>query len=167
MTPAILFYKARTFLRDHHKEVVRFLKFSVVGAIGAVVDFGILYLLHIVAGLHIVPANTCSFTAAVLSNFTWNRYWTYPDSRSKPLGKQLTQFFIVNIAGWGINTGILVLLRYPCVALIGTITRSLTLTLADETLYKLGYNLAKAIATGIVLFWNFFVNRFWTYSDVS
>ncbi|MCS7283670.1 MAG: GtrA family protein [Anaerolineae bacterium] len=167
MTSIALVSKVRTFLQDNRKEVVRFLKFSIVGALGAVVDFGILYLLHIVAGLHIVPANTCSFTAAVLSNFTWNRYWTYPDSRSKPLGKQLTQFFIVNIAGWGINTGILVLLRYPCVTLVGTVTRSLTLTLADETLYKLGYNLAKAIATGIVLFWNFFVNRFWTYSDVS
>lgn len=167
MTSALLVSRARTFLRNNRKEVIRFLKFSVVGTIGAVVDFGTLYLLHVVAGLHIVLANTCSFTAAVLSNFTWNRYWTYPDSRSKPLGKQLAQFFIVNIAGWGINTGILVLLRYPCVALMGTAARSLALALSDETLYKLGYNLAKAIATGVVLFWNFFVNRFWTYSDVS
>ncbi len=147
--------------------MVRFLKFSVVGTIGAVVDFGTLYLLHVVVGLPIVLANTCSFTAAVLSNFTWNRYWTYPDSRSKPVRTQLLQFFVVNIAGWGINTGILVLLRYPCVSLVGTVTRSLALYLSPELLYKLGYNLAKAVATGVVLFWNFFVNRFWTYSDVS
>lgn len=167
MTPALLVSRARTFLRENRREVVRFLKFSIVGATGAVVDFGILYLLHVVVGLHIVLANTCSFTAAVLSNFTWNRFWTYPDSRSKPLSKQLAQFFIVNVAGWGINTGILVLLRYPCVALMGTATRSLALALPDEALYKLGYNLAKAIATGVVLFWNFFANRFWTYSDVS
>lgn len=158
--------RTRHFLQTNRKEVVRFLKFSVIGTIGAVVDFGTLYLLHIVVGLPIVLANTCSFTAAVISNFTWNRYWTYPDSRSKPICTQLVQFFIVNIAGWGINTGILVLLRYPCVALVGTATRSLALTLTPEVLYKLGYNLAKAIATGVVLFWNFFVNRFWTYSDV-
>ena len=40
--------------------------------------------------------------------------------------------------------------------------------LSDPDLaYKLGYNMAKAIATGVVLFWNFFVNRYWTYSDVD
>jgi len=167
MSPAAVVTRTRHFLQTNRKEVIRFLKFSVVGTIGAVVDFGLLYLLHVVAGLPIVLANTCSFTAAVLSNFTWNRYWTYPDSRSKPIRTQLTQFFVVNIAGWGINTGILVLLRYPCVSLVGTATRAMAASLSPELLYKLGYNLAKAIATGVVLFWNFFVNRFWTYSDVS
>jgi len=149
------------------KELVRFIKFSVVGTIGAVVDFGTLYLLHVLLGLPIILANTCSFSAAVLSNFTWNRYWTYPDSRSKPVRTQLLQFFIVNVVGWGINTGILLLLRYPCVALTGNVAEMLTLSLSDEMLYKVGYNLAKAIATGVVLFWNFGINRLWTYSDVK
>ena len=99
----------------------------------------------------------------MLSNFTWNRYWTYPDSRSKPIRTQLLQFFVVNVVGWGINTGILLLLRFPCASLVG----GLPLALEYEAVYKLGYNLAKAIATGIVLFWNFIINRVWTYSDVD
>ncbi len=159
--------KAGMLVKDRKKELVRFVKFSVVGTIGAVVDFGTLYVLHAVLGVPIVIANTCSFTAAVLSNFTWNRYWTYPDSRSKPLRTQLLQFFVVNIAGWGINTGILLLLRYPCVSLVSGLSTMLALSFASETLYKIGYNLAKAIATGVVLFWNFGVNRLWTYSDVQ
>ncbi len=154
-------------IRVNRKELTRFIKFSIVGTIGAVVDFGTLYLLHVVVGLPIVLANTCSFTAAVLSNFTWNRYWTYPDSRSKPIRTQLLQFFVVNAAGWGINTGILLLLRYPCVSLATQASQAVGLTLDPETLYKIGYNLAKAVATGVVLFWNFFVNRYWTYSDVD
>jgi len=154
-------------MRMNRKEFTRFIKFSIVGTIGAVVDFGTLYLLHIRVGLPIVLANTCSFTTAVLSNFTWNRYWTYPDSRSKPVRTQLLQFFVVNAAGWGINTGILVLLRYPCVSLVTRLSQAVVLALGPETLYKLGYNLAKAVATGVVLFWNFFVNRYWTYSDVD
>jgi len=157
----------QSFLRTNRKEIVRFLKFSIVGTIGAAVDFGTLYLLHAVLGLPIVLANACSFSAAVLSNFIWNRCWTYPDSRSKPVRTQLVQFFIVNIAGWGINTGILVLLRYPCASLIGSLGQSLPALADPELVYKLGYNLAKAIATGVVLFWNFFVNRCWTYSDVD
>ncbi|MFQ6102381.1 MAG: GtrA family protein [Anaerolineae bacterium] len=157
----------KIFVQTNQREIARFIKFSIVGTIGAVVDFGILYLLHVVVGLPIALANTCSFTTAVLSNFIWNRYWTYPDSRSKPIRTQLLQFFVVNVIGWGINTGILLLLRFPCVSLIGGLGRGLSLTLRAELIYKLGYNLAKAIATVIVLFWNFFVNRFWTYSDVD
>jgi len=77
-------------------EIVRFLKFAVVGTIGAVVDFGILYLLHVIVGWPLALSNTISFTCAVLSNFTWNRLWTYPDSRSKPVAAQLLQFFAVS-----------------------------------------------------------------------
>ncbi|HEY71309.1 MAG TPA: GtrA family protein [Anaerolineae bacterium] len=147
------------------RELTRFVKFSVVGAIGAVVDFGLLYLLHSVLGLHIVLSNTCSFTTAVLSNFTWNRYWTYPDSRSRPLSTQLRQFFIVNIAGWGINTGILLLLRSPFADLFASIDTNFLMLSDPELSYKLGYNLAKAVATVVVMFWNFGINRIWTYSD--
>ena len=31
----------------------------------------------------------------------------------------------------------------------------------------LGHNLALAIAVIVVMFWNFFINRFWTYNDVD
>ena len=133
------------------KELERFLKFMVVGTIGFVVDFGTLNLLVLVAGLPVLVANTFSFSLAVISNYTWNRLWTYPDSRSKRIRSQLTQFFVVNVAGWGINTFVLWALTPLFTGMIG----------------ELGYNIAKAIATVIVLFWNFFVNRYWTYSDVD
>ena len=150
-----------------HREITRFLKFSVVGTIGAVIDFGLLYLLHSVLGFHIVFSNTCSFTAAVLSNFIWNRYWTYPDSRSKSVQTQLRQFIIVNIVGWGINTGILLLLRFPFGHMINNLSVYVSSLGNAEISYKLGYNLAKVFATIVVMFWNFGVNRFWTYSDAE
>ena len=159
--------RAIALVRENRGEVIRFLKFMVVGMIGTIVDFGTLYVLHPVLGLHIVPANTISFTAAVLSNFTWNRYWTYPDSRTKPIRTQLLQFVVVNLVGWAINTGLLLLLRAPYVALAGTAAPSLGLSSDPNLIYKVGYNLAKATATAVVLFWNFFVNRFWTYSDIK
>ncbi len=153
----------RNAFTTHRKELTRFLKFAVVGTIGAVVDFGILYLLHAVLHWPLALANTVSFTCAVISNFVWNRYWTYPDSRSKPVSAQLVQFFVVNIAGWAINTGILLLLNEPLTAIAATLPMVVDAALA----HKLGYNVAKVIATGVVMFWNFFVNRFWTYSDVK
>jgi putative flippase GtrA len=145
------------------RELTRFIKFSVVGVIGAVVDFGTFNLLHVLLGLWSILASIISFCAAVLSNFIWNRYWTYPDSRSKPISAQLGQFFVVNIAGWAINTGILLLLNKPLTAL----TRMVFVRLSAGQAYKIGYNGAKVFATGVVMFWNFFVNRFWTYNDVE
>lgn len=133
------------------RERTRFLKFAVVGTIGAAIDFGLLNLLHLGFGIPVIPANTISFTTAVLSNFTWNHYWTYPESRSKPLMGQLGQFFIVNLAGLVINNLVLW-------ALLGVTTHYFG---------RLGYNIAKVVATGVVLFWNFFVNRYWTYNDVK
>jgi len=152
----------RGFIVTNHVEITRFLKFAVVGTIGAVVDFGILYLLHMIVGWPLALSNTISFTCAVLSNFTWNRLWTYPDSRSKPIAAQLLQFFVVNVAGWAINTGILLTLNPPLTAVAGTIPQ----IASPELAHKLGYNAAKVFATGVVMFWNFFVNRFWTYNDV-
>ncbi len=158
----------RNWIAQNRKELTRFLKFAVVGVTGTIVDFGLLYILHVVLELQLVPANTISFTTAVINNFIWNRYWTYPDSRSKPLGAQLGQFFVVNIMGWGINTGILVILEPPLTALTGNLLTSLALTLPiHELAHKVGYNAAKAFATGVVMFWNFFINRLWTYNDVE
>ena len=159
--------KVSALLRGNKKEITRFLKFSVVGTLGAVVDFGTLYTLHVLLKLSLVAANSCSFTTAVVSNFLWNRYWTYPDSRSKPIRTQMIQFFVVNIVGWGINTLILMLLRDPFVTMMEEIGSSIALLAAPETAYNLGYNLAKVVATGVVLFWNFFINRIWTYSDAK
>ncbi|HHH81806.1 MAG TPA: GtrA family protein, partial [Chloroflexi bacterium] len=78
------------------RELSRFLKFCVVGVIGAVVDFGTFNLLANVLHVWSIGASMASFTAAVCSNFLWNRYWTYPDSRSKQLGAQLFQFALVS-----------------------------------------------------------------------
>ena len=140
------------------KEAERFFKFLVVGTIGFIVDFGILTLLVEVFHFRPVIANTISFSAAVLSNFTFNRYWTYPDSRSKRRRVQLLQFATVSVLGLIINNTILVLTQTP-------FQRLLELISAPERIR--GYIPAKILATIVVLFWNFFVNRYWTYGDVD
>ena len=144
------------------KEFVRFLKFATVGVIGMVVDLSILNLLHRVILPPLLPgmetarrllvANSFSFTAAVISNFTWNRLWTFPESRRRPLIAQLGQYALVNIIGLGINNVVLYAVFH---LLVGR--------LPDP----FDYNLAKITAIGVVLFWNYFVNRAWTYRGIE
>ena len=130
------------------KELTRFVKFSLVGAIGAVIDFGLLNLLHGVLDWSLLSANTVSVSVAILSNFTWNRLWTYPESRTRKKRKQLPKFALINIVGLLINNVIVVGLDAVLRPYIGE---------------PWSYNLAKAVAIGVVLFWKFGINRLWTY----
>ncbi len=149
----------KNFLNDK-KERARFLKFAVVGVIGAVIDFGTMNLLTQKAEMSLVWAGTISFIAAIISNFIWNRYWTYPESRSRSITRQLIMFFAVNIAGMLIRLPILHFVEPP----IQSFFSGLTLPLNSEFLAK---NFTLALAVGIVMLWNFFVNRYWTYNDVD
>jgi len=146
------------------RERTRFLRFATVGIIGAVVDFGTFNLLTTYVGLTAVVASVFSFIAAIISNFTWNRYWTYSDSRSKPLSRQLFQFSVVS--------GLGLLIRTPIIAILGPyFTRLFTgftfLPIGFITAGFLADNLALAIAVIVVMFWNFFINRYWTYNDIT
>src|SRR5215218_1573888 len=82
-----------------HLEVERFLKFAFVGVIGTILDLTLSNILmkfvfHVSkenAGTPVLIASTLGFGVAVINNFIWNRYWTYPDSRSHPISLQLGQ----------------------------------------------------------------------------
>lgn len=144
--------------QTHPKEVTRFVKFATVGAIGMIIDLTILNVMYrfilpplvpaLTAAQRLLVANSISFTAAVISNFTWNRLWTFPESRQRPIFRQFGQFALVNVLGLGIN--------------------NLVLLVAFSILHQFvpdpyNYNAAKILAIGVVLFWNFGINRIWTY----
>jgi len=144
-------------------ERTRFLKFAVVGLFGAIVDFGVFNLLSTFLHVNPVVASVISFCMAVASNFTWNRYWTYPESRSKHPAHQIGQFALVNLAGLLIRTPIFVLLEPR----LGSEFKVLNAAKYGLNPNFLGHNIALAFAVGIVMLWNFFVNRYWTYNDID
>lgn len=133
-------------------EIARFLRFAIVGASGTVIDFAILTFLKQIAGLPTLPANTLSFSAGLINNFTWNRLWTYADARrTKPAWVQFGQFAIVSLIGVLISNTLVLLLEAPLGALIGA--------------PALGYMPAKVAATAVVMVWNFSANRLWTFQS--
>jgi putative flippase GtrA len=143
-------------------ERTRFLKFMAVGAFGALIDFGAANILTQFLKMPLVYAGTISFSCAVASNFIWNRYWTYPESRSRSLYRQLAMFFIVNVAGLLIRIPILHFGEPWLLRFIDSVGYTSTLPAPDF----LARNTTLALAVGVVMLWNFFVNRYWTYNDV-
>lgn len=143
------------------KEFLRFFKFLLVGTIGAIIDFGIMNLVTILFSPPLVVSGSISFICAVLSNFLWNRFWIYPDSRSRPVTKQLVMFFIVNTVG--------IMVRIPVLHFVEP-NMYLILSKFGEfpiSLDVISKNLTLAITVILILFWNFFINRLWTYNDLD
>jgi len=160
------------------KEVERFLKFVVVGSMGFVVDLGTLILLQAtvlppVNATNVAVATTIAFCAAILSNFIWNRFWTYPDSRSRSVPRQLIQFAFVSVVGWLARTLWISLAYAP----LGDLLLPLALPLLQAlnpgytagaaAAGRVGSVVAQVIGVVVIMFWNFFANRYWTYSDVD
>lgn len=163
---------------ERAKEVERFLKFAIVGIVGAIVDFGVLNLLQATilhpvepdVNLKIALATGTAFSSAVVSNFIWNRYWTYPDSRTRRIRQQLMQFFLVNAIGmafrlWFVRAmfGPLGYAGVDVFQWFGLMPAAVEPALTR----RIGTNIAQFFAVWIVMFWNFFVNRYWTYNDVE
>ena len=145
-----------------NKERTRFLKFATVGALGAGIDFAVMNLMTNLLGMRLVYGGTISFLCAVLSNFTLNRYWTYPDSRSRHFLHQLGMFIVVNAAGIGFRVPTLHFVE-PYMARVFENAAHLSHASAQF----LAKNATLAFVIGVVMIWNFFINRYWTYNDID
>ena len=142
------------------KETKRFLKFAIVGALGLMTDFSLLFLLKEQAGFLPPVANCFSFTAAVLQNFTLNRWWTFPESRIHNTRRQLVQFALVSVIGLGISTVVLIS--------VDRLLLSFWINFLSDPGLGSGISIyfAKLFSIGVVLFWNFAANRLWTYKGL-
>ena len=133
---------------SYNKEIQHFSRFLAVGTVGTVLDFSLLMLLKL-AGLPTLFANSFSFTAGLINNFTWNRLWTFNDVVQTDWRKQFAQFTLISLFGFALNNIILLSLE----GVLGNILGQ----------PEWGYLPAKVIATGVVMFWNYFANRMWTF----
>jgi putative flippase GtrA len=147
---------------SENKERTRFLKFAIVGAIGSALDFGMMNLLTHLFNMRLVFAGTISFICAVINNFTGNRFWTYPESRSRHMLHQLGMYFVVNAAGIAIRIPILHFVEPP---MANAFERLAHVSHASSEILAKNATLGFAIA--VVMLWNFFVNRYWTYNDIE
>lgn len=131
----------------------QFGKFLITGFLNTSIDFGILNIMSmkygIYAGLRIIGINPLSFLAAITNSFFWNKYWTF-ETKNKPKLKEIGGFLLVAIIGVIINTGIVLFI---------------TAFIAPFSVFNEGriLNLAKAIATGFVLFWNFWAMKIFVF----
>jgi putative flippase GtrA len=146
----------------NRREVKRFVKFAMVGTAGMITHLTLANIFNF--GFHFpdAVANAIGFIAAVFQNYFLNYRWTFGDRRyttTKSRWLQISQFTIVSVIGLGINTIVREIVSY--------VMHPIWLSVLNDGAVAevINYNFSIAAAIGVVLFWNFVVNRLWTFRN--
>lgn len=126
------------------------IKFSITGLLNTIIDFSILNFLIGVLSWAVLPANTVSFSVAVINSYFLNKYWTFRDKQPVHI-RQFSIFIIVSLVGLGLSN----LLIYLGLEFFKVYTFELS--------FVWHYNIAKAISALIVLAWNFLASKYWVF----
>lgn len=152
----------------------QFVKFCIVGASSTAISGGIytwlIYGVHLdrivdgwlagapqmrqIAGelrLYVQLAALIAFLFAVTNGFIWNSKWTFRQRDAALRRVQYLKFVMVNVVGLVLNQ-----------IIVFIVTGALT---AGRPQHEKGLAplIAFAVATGIVVFWNFLANKYWTF----
>jgi putative flippase GtrA len=83
-------------LRRSSPAIVRWFKFNLVGAVGIVIQLGVLAVLKSTLNLDYLLATALAVEAAVLHNFIWHETFTWPDRKTKSCTERLIKFNATN-----------------------------------------------------------------------
>jgi putative flippase GtrA len=114
-----------------------------VGFSGMIIDFGTTWLIKEKLKLNKYIANSCGFILAASSNYVLNRIWTFESHRPQIISEYFS-FIGVSVAGLILNNLIVFIL-------------------SDKL--KWNFYLAKIVAIGVVILWNFGMNFIFTFRN--
>jgi len=126
--------------------LVQFIRYTFVGGAAFVVDFGGLYLLAHVMGLHYLAAACLSYLLGMVVNYMISVRWVFSFRRVTQWEREFAIFFLVGIAGLILN--------------------GLAISLLVEMLHT-PYLAAKLVAAAAILMFNFGARKVLLFSAES
>jgi putative flippase GtrA len=128
--------------RSNMSRVGEFVRFAIVGGIATAIQYALLILLVRMAAAGVIVASTIAYAASAVVNYSINRDFTFRSRRTHL--DAFPKFVIVCVGGLLLNAALMLLFNEA----IG-----------------LHYLLAQVLSTIATLFWNFALNRTWTFSS--
>ena len=127
------------------KLIEQFMKFSVVGVIAFVIDYGLLALLTEVFGVNYLVSATISFKASVVFNYIASMRYVFTHKEDMSRRREFIIFVVLSVIGLLINNGLMwagvELLQWP------------------DWLQQHAYLIVKIFATAVVMVWNFVTRK--------
>ena len=121
--------------------VPQFMKFSVVGVIAFLIDFGVMVALTELAGLPPVVSAGISYCVSTVFNYLASMRYVFAHREGLSRTREFAIFVVLSLIGLGLNEAIMWL---------GGL-------IAGDGWYML----TKVVATALVMFWNFFSRKRW------
>ncbi len=115
-----------------------FSRYTLVGGLAFIVDFGLLYILTEWGGLHYLLSATIAFTVGLIVNYALSILWVFAYRSCKDNRLEFVLFSIVGVGG--------------------IVLTDVSMAVLTPLLYG-NYLLAKGITAILVLLWNFFLRR--------
>lgn len=135
----------RLFVYKTNNLLIQLIRYTIVGGLAFVVDFGLLFVLTEYAGLHYILSATCSFIAGLLVNYYISTAWVFESSiKSKQI--EFTLFALIGVVGLGLND-----------LLIWIFTEK----------FQIYYMLSKLITAVLVYLWNFLGRKYLVFNKQS
>jgi dolichol-phosphate mannosyltransferase len=128
-------------LRLISPEVLRFVRFGLVGGSGVLVNSLTLFLLHDEFALGLTRSMVVAITLAILNNFMWNNFWTFKTTGIQ--SRRLIQFVVISLIGMVVNVVVANLL----------------------VAHGMHYAAANLVGIALATAWNFYANVRWTWGD--
>jgi putative flippase GtrA len=130
------------FMLDFIKSRLKFFKYCMVGGLNTLVNWALFYVFES-RGMNYLVANVIAYLIATIHSFIWNNFWVFKSSEASFM-KAGTKFLIINLIGLSVNA----MLMYFFVSIS-----------------NLNEYVALVITTAIVLFFNYFGNKLWTFKS--
>lgn len=130
-------------LLEKYPHLEEFGTFCIIGVFNTVFDVVLYWFFTRIVGFHFILGNTCSFAIVTSLSFFLNKKFTF-QHKGTDIHKQYVKFFIVTGIGLLWNN----LIIYTLVSYAG--------------IYDM---YGKLMAVGVVMFWNYGMNKFWSFRN--
>ena len=114
--------------------LIQIFRYTIVGGLAFVVDFGALYLFIEYGGLHYLVANALAFLLGLTTNYLLSISWVFNRRNLESRSGEFLIFAIIGLVGLGINEAVMWVMTDH----VGT-----------------HYMVSKVVSTGVGLVWNF------------
>lgn len=129
---------------------IRFIKFGIVGALGVVINVGLLHVLTVYFKVDYKIGSIFAIEFAIINNFLWNFFWTWKDRKTESSNGLMVRFVRFHVSSGFtalfVNWGLLVLLT--------------------EALH-LHYQLSNLIGIFFGALINFVLGHFWVFPKIA
>lgn len=124
------------------RDAKQFVLFAVVGAVGTAAHFATLIVVVERFGGQVLVGSSAGFLVGALVNYFLNYHLTFASTQRH--AHAMPRFLLVATVGMLLNVGVMGI---------------------TYNAFRLPYLICQVIATVLVLFWNFGVNRLWTFGS--